>query len=296
MTPRGHEYSTHPVRVGLKLSQDAPIDAFRAVWQIADEAGFDHCWAFDHLVSLDGRGVPRLLFEGWSLVCAMAVATKRTRIGLLVSGMVYRHPALLAKIAVTADHLSAGRLEFGIGAGSAQREREMYGIDDSHLVGRLAEGLDVLELLWSGEPASYSGHYYHLVDAVARPVPLQIPRPPLWIGAGGPQTLRIVAQRADVWNPSVNGFEAAIEAGRQLRSLCTKVGRDPETIRWSTQVAFDGIDPAATIAELERWVDAGFTELVVYCSGPDPISAANVAAKKVLPAIRRRGERAAHGL
>ena len=88
-----------PVRVGLKLSQGVPIEVFRRVWRIADEAGFDHCWAFDHLASLDSQGQPRSLFDGWSLVSAMAVTTKRVRIGLLVSGMLYRHPALLAKIA-----------------------------------------------------------------------------------------------------------------------------------------------------------------------------------------------------
>jgi probable F420-dependent oxidoreductase len=280
----------HPVRLGLKLSQGAPIEAFREVWRIADEAGFDHCWAFDHLVALDAAGAPRLLFEGWSLVAGMAVATKRTRVGLLVGGMAYRHPALLAKIAVTVDHLSGGRLEFGVGAGWAEREREMFGIDDSHLVGRLKEGLDVLELLWTGERVSYAGRYFQLTDAIASPGPVQSPHPPIWIGAGGPQTLRIAARRADVWNPSVNGFEAAVSAGEQLRELCAEIGRDPASIRWSTQVAIDGGDAAAAVEELERWREAGFSELVVYCSGSDPVAAAATAAEKILPALRQASD------
>jgi len=220
------------------------------------------------------------------LVCAMAVATSRPRVGLLVGGMAYRHPALLAKIAVTADHLSGGRLEFGIGAGWAERERSMYGIEDSHPVGRFKEGLDVLELLWSGERVNYEGRYFKLQDAITAPAPVQQPRPPLWIGAGGPQMLRLTAQRADVWNPSVEGFESALTAAEQLVRLCEEVGRDPMSIRWSTQVSFDGGDPGAAIAELERWREAGFSELVVYCSGNDPVRAATMAAERLLPALR----------
>jgi probable F420-dependent oxidoreductase len=270
----------------LKLSQGAPIETFREVWRIADEAGFDHCWAFDHLVSLDSSGRPRLLFEGWSLVAAMAVATTRVRIGLLVGGMTYRHPALLAKIAVTADHLSAGRLEFGIGAGWAERERSMLGIDDSHAVGRFREGLDILELLWSGERVNYEGRHFHLRDATVAPAPVQRPRPPLWIGAGGPQMLRITAQRGDVWNPSGEHFEDALKAADQLGQLCAESGRDSASIRWSTQIPFDGNDAAAAIDELQRWRDAGFSELVIYCAGDDPLAAADGAAEKILPALR----------
>ena len=278
--------SVHPLRIGLKLSQGVPIETFREVWRIADEAGFDHCWAFDHIATVDADGRPRLLFEGWSLVCAMAVATKRVRIGLLVSGMAYRHPALLAKIAVTADHLSGGRLEFGIGAGWVERERTMFGLDDSHSAGRLREGLDVIELLWTGERVNYSGRHYRLFDAVAVPSPLQKPRPPIWIGAGGMQTLRLAAERADVWNPSREGFDTALSLGAQLRSLCDQAGRDPAAIRWSTQVSFDGHDPGRTASELQRWIDAGFSELVIYCGGEEPALAASVAATKLLPEFR----------
>lgn len=277
----------HPTRIGLKLSQGAPIDSFRRVWQIADEAGFDHCWAFDHLATIGVDGVSPFVYEGWTLLAAMAEATTRTRLGLLVSGMIFRHPALLAKAAVTVDHLSGGRLEFGVGAGWATVEHQMYGIDLDHAVSRFSEGVRVIRMLWTEELSNFDGRHYRLRNAVGNPKPLQKPHPPIWIGADGPEMLRIAARHADVWNPAGDGLDAARAAGQRLITACAEVGRDQRAIRWSAQLSFDGTDPAMTIRELERWLNAGFTELVISCSGADPVRAAEVAAEKLLPAARQ---------
>src|SRR6266700_3570192 len=277
--------------IGLKLSQNAPIESYRQVWRTADEGGYDHCWAFDHLVAIGADGAGRSVFEGWTLLAAMAEATKRTRIGLLVTGMVFRHPALLAKAAVTVDHVSGGRLEFGIGAGWAAAEHDMYGIDVDHRVGRLAEGLRVLELLWTQERSNFGGRHYRLRDAAANPKPVQRPHPPIWIGASGPAALRIAARHADVWNPAGDGLEDAEAAGRRLVEACRDIGRDPSEIRWSAQFGFDGSDAGALLDELRRWHRAGFGELVISCSGSDPARAAEVAAERVLPAARQLGPR-----
>ena len=95
------------MRYGLKLSQNATIGQYQAVWRIADEAGFDHCWCIDHFATLGPRGDGDI-FEAWALLAGMAVATSRTRVGCAVTGNTYRHPGVLAKAAVTVDHLSAG--------------------------------------------------------------------------------------------------------------------------------------------------------------------------------------------
>jgi probable F420-dependent oxidoreductase len=279
----------HPLRLGLELSRAAPIESYRRVWQIADEAGFDHCWAFDHLATrgADGSDVP--LFEGWTLLSAMAMATTRVRVGLIVTAMSYRHPALLAKQAVTVDHVSGGRLEFGIGAGWTDVEHAMFEIGArDHAVGRFAEGMQVIEMLWTRERSTYDGRYFRLRDAAAEPKPVQRPHPPIWIGSGGPAMLRMTARYADVWNPAAGDTVEEMSAlGRQLVAACREIDRDPAEIRWSAQFGFDGRDVAALVEDLREWHAAGFTELVIQCAGSDPVRAAEVAADQVLPRLRQ---------
>src|ERR1700716_163358 len=164
-----------PLRFGLKNSgQDTTIQALRAVWRIADEAGFDHVWVFDHLASIGPVGPDRPVYEGWALQAAIAEATKRVRIGCMVTGNTYRNPALLAKLAVTVDHLSGGRLEVGLGAAWATNEHSMYGIEGlDHRVGRLSESLRIIKSLWTEERTNFEGRYYQMKEALANPKPLQ---------------------------------------------------------------------------------------------------------------------------
>jgi F420-dependent oxidoreductase-like protein len=284
-----------PLRIGIKLSQDAPIETYRTIWRIADEAGFDHCWAMDHLASIGPIGDDRPIFDGWELLAAMAASTERVRMGLLVTGITYRNPALLAKIATTVDHLSGGRLEFGIGAAWAANEHEMYGITGlEHRVGLLSEGLQVLKMLWTQERTDFEGRYYTVRHAVANPKPVQKPYPPIWIGAGGPSTLRLTARHADVWNVSGavgRTVETAVEWSQRLDEECVAIGRDPGEIRRSMQLPA-GDDPAELVDRLGRFHEAGFSELVVMLSGGsmptagDPARLAAVVAEKVLPEIR----------
>ncbi len=285
----------HPLRVGIKLSQDAPIESYKAIWKIADEARFDHCWAMDHLASIGGVGDGRPIFDGWELLAGMAVATTHVRIGLLVTGMTYRNPALLAKIATTVDHLSDGRLEFGIGAAWAANEHEMYGISGlDHRVGVFSEGLQVIRSLWTEERTDFDGRYFKMRNAVANPKPVQKPHPPIWVGAGGATMIKLTARHADVWNvggPAGHDVEMALAASRQLDEACAVIGRDPSEIRRSVQIPAGG-DANEIVERARGFVEAGFTEVIIMLSGgsmatnSDPVNTAAMLADRVLPALR----------
>ena len=279
---------THPLRFGLKLSgQDTTIGALRTVWRIAEEGGFDHVWDFDHLASIGGDGPDRPIFEGWSLQAAMAEATKRVRIGCLVTGNTYRNPALLAKTAVTVDHLSGGRLEFGIGAAWAEVEHQMYGIDGlDHRVGRLSESLRIIKSLWTEERTNFDGRYYRMTDAIANPKPVQRPHPPIWVGASGATTLRLVARHGDVWNIAGGDPDRIAELTGMLEEACAAVGRNSSEIRRSLQYGWDGRSPGELVDLAGRYFEHGVTEHVIYLRGADPESlAAKVA--EALPELRK---------
>ncbi len=278
-----------PLRFGLKLSgQDTTIDELRAVWHIADEARFDHLWDFDHLASIGAGGPDRPVFEGWSLLAAMAQATRHVRLGAMVTGNTYRHPALLAKIAVTVDHLSAGRLEFGIGAAWAEVEHQMLGIEGlDHRVGRLSESLQIVKSLWTEDRTTFDGRYYRLVDAIANPKPIQKPHPPIWIGAGGDRTMRLVARYADVWNPSgrASGEHFSEFSGR-LDENCAAIGRDPSSIRRSAQYPWNGMDRGELLEVAGRHLDKGCTEQIIVLAAGNAATVAERAAE-ALPDLRR---------
>ena len=279
---------THPLRFGLKASgQWISIEELRNIWKIADEAGFDHLWDFDHLAAIGPNGPDGPIYEGWALQAAMAEATKRVRIGCMVTGNTYRHPIVLAKLAVTVDHLSEGRLEFGIGAGWAEIEHQMYGIEGlDHRVGRLSESLQIIKSLFTQERTNFDGRYYKYKDAIANPKPIQKPHPPIWIGASGESTLRLVARHADVWNISGGDAAAVKEVSGKFEDACAAVGRDPSQIRRSIQFLWDGQDKAQVLEQSGTFFELGVTEQVIYMRGERPDrTAAKVA--EMLPELRR---------
>jgi F420-dependent oxidoreductase-like protein len=279
---------THPLRFGIKASgQDISIQSLRAVWRIADEGGFDHVWDFDHLAAIGGTTPDRPIFEGWTLQAAMAEATERVRIGCLVTGNTYRNPAVLAKEAVTIDHLSGGRLEFGIGAAWAEIEHQMYGIPGlDHRVGLLSESLQILKSLFTQERTNFEGRYYHFKDAIVNPKPLQKPHPPFWIGASGKTTLRLVARHADVWNIAGGDPDKVGELTEMLNEACGAVGRDSNEIRHSIQFGWDGQSRDELLQLSGRFLEQGVTEQVVYLRGDQPERLGEKVAE-LLPDLRR---------
>ena len=154
---------------------------------LADDIGFDGAWGFDHLVPMYGEG-PGNCFEGMTTLAALAVATKRVRLGLLVTGATYRHPSVFAAQAVTIDHASGGRLDVALGAGWFESEHRQLGIDFPTTAGRfdrLEDTLEIITRLFTGEVVSYKGRTISLDQAQMRPTPVQQPRPPIWVGGSG---------------------------------------------------------------------------------------------------------------
>ena len=280
--------TTHPLRFGLKASgQWISIEQLRAVWKIADEARFDHLWDFDHLATIGPNGPDGPIYEGWALQAAMAEATSHVRIGCMVTGNTYRNPALLAKLAVTVDHLSGGRLEFGIGAAWAEVEHSMYGIEGlDHRVGRLSESLQIIKSLFQEERTNFDGRYYKMKDAISNPKPVQKPYPPLWIGASGATTLRLVARHADVWNISGGDVAAVKEVMAKFEEACSQVGRNPAEIRKSIQFGMERDDRSELVETSGRYHELGITEQVVYLRGEHPDRLAAKAAE-ALPDLRK---------
>jgi F420-dependent oxidoreductase-like protein len=267
------------------IQQVHPVDVQRDVWVIADQGGFDHVWAFDHLIAL-GADPQQPILDGWTVLASMAEVIHRARIGLNVTGNLYRHPGLLAKIAATVDHLSGGRLEFGIGAAWNAPEFTMMGLpcpSAAQRISMLDEACQVLKALWTEERATFIGRHYRLSDAIAEPKPIQKPYPPIWIGGSGPRlTLRVVARHADVWN-ALRSTDPETSSGI-LDEHCARIGRDPSTIRRSVGVTFTTLD--GTLAEIETYLRKGFTEILVAVSGPDPRADAESASRELLPRAR----------
>src|SRR3954468_21863762 len=262
------------LRWGFKTSQQqTTYEAMLALWQEADQADvFEHGWLFDHFApiysDIDGP-----CLEGWTVLAALAAQTSRLRLGLMVAGNTYRHPAIHAHIAATVDIISNGRLDFGVGAGWNEYEHESMGIPlfaPGERIRRLGEACEITKRLWTQHLTDFDGRYYQLKEARLEPKPVQKPYPPILIGGSGEQlTLRIVAQYADIWNFSGDTatFRHKVSV---LHEHCAAIGRDPSEIELSVQTRINYDDLAATAAELQPLVDAGATHLVLYLSHPYP--------------------------
>lgn len=226
--------------IGVDVSQhQLTWDELLARIRFAEAAGFESAWVFDHLTPLYADPAGPCL-EAYTLLAALAVATERIRLGVLVTGVTYRHPAVLAGEVVTVDHVSGGRVNLGIGAAWHQAEHERLGIDFPPVKERalrLEEAIQVMKLLWTADDADFDGRYYQLRGGYYNPKPVQRPHPPVWVGADGERrTLPIAGRQADVWH----GFGPPAELARKwgvVRRAAEEVGRDPSQITRSTYLS-----------------------------------------------------------
>jgi alkanesulfonate monooxygenase SsuD/methylene tetrahydromethanopterin reductase-like flavin-dependent oxidoreductase (luciferase family) len=263
------------------------------VWREADVVPeIEHAWLFDHLMPIGGDPNGPI-FEGWTLLSALAAQTRRLRLGLLVTSNRFRPPALLAKIATTVDIVSGGRLDFGIGVGSrpghplARREYEAHGLpfdDTAHAVGNLAEACAVIRRLWTEpEPFDFSGTHIQLKGAFGNPKPVQRPHPPIMIGGRSAATLRVVAEHADLWNIPGGDIDDVVGRSALLDRYCADIGRDPAAITRSIHLAVSYDQPATTRKAIGEAVDAGFRHIVLGLPAPYPEGVARWVAEELIP-------------
>jgi F420-dependent oxidoreductase-like protein len=225
------------VLVSAKLAPTFEYSVLEDFWRWSDELGFHAVWDYDHFYGLSDPAAPT--FEGWTTLAAMAALTSRARVGCMVTGVTYRHPAVLANMAVTVDHISGGRLEFGIGAAWHELEHRAYGLDfppPSTRVDMLDEALTIIKLLWTEEAPSFTGRFWRLEGARCEPKPVQKPHPPIVVGASRPKMLRVVAAHANEWNTPAQGVDEWARQSAAIDAACAELGRDPGEIRRSVQV------------------------------------------------------------
>lgn len=244
-----------------------------AVWREADDIElFESGWIFDHFYPIVGDPAGPCI-EGWTALAALAQATRRLRLGTLVTGIHYRHPAVLANMASTIDIISGGRLEVGIGAGWNELESGAYGIElgtKRERSDRFEEACEVIISLLSQDTTNFSGKYYQLKDARNEPKGPQRPHPPIVIGGSGEQrTLRTAAKFAQHWNWTGGGTPADFAHKRDvLHRHCADVGRDPSEIILSSHINLADGNVKAAAERVAELAEVGLDLAIVYLREP----------------------------
>jgi F420-dependent oxidoreductase-like protein len=288
------------LQFGLQLwPQRTSWPEYRESAVAAETAGWDSIWTWDHLLAIQGPW-QQPIFEGWSLLSAVAATTERVRLGLMVGANTFRNPGVAAKIAATLDHVSKGRAILGIGGAWFEREHEAFGIDFGASVGerldKLEEAVPLMRRLFDGELVTHEGRFYRFVDALCEPRPVQAHLPILVGGSGPKKTLRTVARHADGWN--TNGDVETVKGYLDiLAGHCADAGRDMSTIELTisfptiirdrvadaaaaraAQLAFNGVEESpipmlmgspSTIAEtLRPYLALGFSTVITRMPAP----------------------------
>lgn len=294
--------------------EGATFAALARHWQTAERLGYDTVWLDDHFYGVVTPPSDASL-ECWTLMAALARETSTLRFGTLVACNNYRHPPLVAKMAASLDHISNGRLEFGLGAGWYEQEYRGYGYDFPPIGTRLRqldEALQICKLMWTEDKTTFAGRHYRVSDAWCNPKPIQKPYPPIMIGGGGEKVLlRIVAQHADRWNfgGSVADFKRKVAI---LDDHCRAVGRDPAAVErtWFGTILIEpneerlqqrlakraarggeliqGIagTPEGVIARIREYVALGVTHFIAMFGRVENLGATELFAREVIPAFR----------
>jgi F420-dependent oxidoreductase-like protein len=266
-----------------------------ATAQAADDAGFTLLTMMDHWFQMEQFAAPQEpMLEGYTSLGFVAGKTRRLTLGLMVTGVTYRHPGLLAKIVTTLDVLSEGRAMFGVGAAWYQREHEGLGVPYppiSERFERLEETLQICKQMWSDNDGPYEGKYYQLAETICSPRPIQQPGPKILIGGGGEKkTLRLVARYADACNLFAMGVD---QVGRKLDILkdhCEAEGRDYTSIKKTMNGGGDPLsDVDGFLREMEQYAALGISLVDLRNVPPDPAKYVSELGEKVLPRLSQIG-------
>jgi F420-dependent oxidoreductase-like protein len=256
------------MRFGIDIAQQRmPFDEIVSRARLADDLGFDGVWGFDHFQPMYGDG-PGECFEGNTTLAALATATSKARLGLLVTGMTYRHPAVFAAEAITIDHASNGRYELAYGAAWFDKEHHELGIPFPDLRDRIdafEEAVQIIRGLLTTDGFTFEGKHFQVRDATLHPRPVQQPHPPIWIGASGEKrTIPIAARYADVWH--CFGPPQHLQPKAQLlNAKAEEAGRDPSEIMHAGSLSLEN-DMDTIARHVDKWTHAGFGYLV--CGWP----------------------------
>lgn len=282
-----------PREFGMQTIQNGTWSDICEHWTWFESLGFDSLWLTDHLTRTAAPGDP--YFEAWTLLSALATQVRRPRLGVLVSSNTFRHPSVLAKQAVTLDHISHGRLELGIGAGWFRQEHEMFGLDfpeTGELVDRYAEALDLLDRFLSNDVTSFEGEYYTLREAPNRPAPVQQPRMPIMVGAHGPRMIDLAARYADSWYSRGTPAEMR-ERNDRMDAACARHGRDPKSVKRSLlyviaqmpdEQPWDSVDAFTDF--VGRFSEAGVEEFIFQPPPPGQFPTVERVATEIIPGLR----------
>jgi alkanesulfonate monooxygenase SsuD/methylene tetrahydromethanopterin reductase-like flavin-dependent oxidoreductase (luciferase family) len=266
------------VRFGILVPQDAPWASFQQRCQEVEALSYDSLWIGDHFHLASMPHVQ--LLDAAAALAGIALTTSSIRFGALTTTFIYRHPAVVAKQAATIDQMSGGRFELGLGTGVYEADHLMTGSmfwPPGERVDRFRESVEIVDRLLRGNEVTYEGTYYQVREAVVRPRPAQLPRPPLTIGANGPRMMRIAAEYADRWNTwggrghsSEELLKLTSERVQMLVRRCDELGRDPATITKSFYV-YRPLEPWASPAAFESICEAysaiGIDELIMAYPG-----------------------------
>jgi F420-dependent oxidoreductase-like protein len=262
-----------------------------ATAKAADDGGCETMTVMDHWFQMEQRApATDPMLEGYTTLGYLAALTTRLKLGLLVTGVTYRHPGLLAKTVATLDVLSQGRAFLGIGAAWYEKEHLALGVPYPPIAERferLEEAIQICEQMWSDNEGPYDGKYYQLAETICRPRPIQAPRPPILIGGSGEQkTLRLVAKYADACNLFGADVETIQHKLGVLDQHCEAIGRDPkEIVRTAINIGDPLEDVDAFLGKMDQFAEAGISQIWVTAQAPDPAGYVSRLVDDVLPRL-----------